>query len=72
MNYALMKTTEHIRLLRQFVAAWDERPLSEAEASLFGRVADALASYDFEIRHGNPPAERVCLLCGKLRSKCYC
>jgi len=68
-----MKTPEQIKILRQIVDDWDARPLlDDAEETLFGWLAEGLAVYDYEKRHGKPPTERVCLLCGKLWSQCYC
>ena len=67
-----MKIKQQIVQLRRIVAEWDTLPLSEAEFNLFGRLVEALAVYDYEKRHGQPPTERVCLLCGKLWSQCYC
>ena len=71
-NYAQMKTTEQINALRRIVADWDTKPLEGAQFNLFGGLADALAAYDYEIRNGKPPTERVCVLCTKLVSECYC
>ena len=71
-RFETMKTTEQIDTLRRIVADWDTKPLEDAEENLFGRLAEALAAYDYEKRHGQPPTERVCLLCGKLVSDSYC
>ena len=68
-----MKIKQQIMQLRRIVNDWDTNPLlDDAQEHLFGRLAEALAIYDYEKRHGQPPTERVCLLCGKLVSECYC
>jgi len=67
-----MKLTDQINTLRRIVADWDTNPLEDAEANLFGQLADALAAYDYHKRNGEASTERVCLLCGKLTSECYC
>ena len=62
-----MKIKEQIMQLRRIVEDWDTNPLlDDAQEHLFGRLAEALAVYDYEKRRGQPPTERVCLLCGKL------
>jgi hypothetical protein len=67
-----MKTTEQINTLRRIVADWDTKPLEGAQLNLFGELADALAVYDYAVRNGKSPTERVCLFCTKLVSECYC
>jgi hypothetical protein len=68
-----MKLTEQIKILRQIAENWDTKPLvDDAEDNLASALFRALANYDYEKRHGHPPRESVCLLCGKLWSECYC
>ena len=72
MNSAQMKTTEQIDTLRRILDDWDAKPLEGAQFNLFGGLADALAIYDYEMRNGKPPTERVCLRCGELVRECCC
>ena len=71
-NYVQMKLTEQINTLRRIVDEWNNKPLEGAQSNLFDRLSDALAEYDYEMRNGGPATERICLLCGKLVSQCYC
>jgi hypothetical protein len=67
-----MKIKQQIMQLKRIVEEWDILPLSATEFNLFGRLAEALAVYDYEVRSGHPASERLCLKCGAPVSQCCC
>ena len=67
-----MKIIKQIGQLKKIVAEWDTLPLAEAEFNLFGRLAEALAAYEHEVRSGQAAPERVCIKCGVPVEQCNC
>jgi len=65
-----MQPAELRKLLRRITTVWDTLPLSESEFTLFGRIAESLAAFDYAVCSGCPASERVCLLCETLMSQC--
>ena len=67
-----MKIKKQIEQLKKLVAEWDTLPLAEAEFNLFGRLAEALAAYEYEVRSGQAAPGRVCIKCGVMEKQCNC
>jgi len=67
-----MEPRELRKFLRQLVEQWNNRPLSEAEFILFGRLAEALTAFGDEVRLGHPATERRCMICNVPVSRCCC
>lgn len=61
-----------VKTLLWLVADADEKPLTEADLDLFGRLVEALGIYDYHRRHGCEPSERLCQKCGVPVSECCC
>ena len=72
MNSVLMKTTEVVKFLRRAIDEADEDPLSEAEARLYDSIHQAVLAYEDEVKLGEGPHERRCMICEQPLSRCRC